>query len=167
MLRDSRGAIVFIDWRHYLIHAGRAFSARERTTTGSILEYLIETGALELHITPTVKASLACPIDYLANVTVSVSGTSIPIINRNGLSKNTFITKIYRGPTYTGGVVFLPDQAGFGTNPGQSAPGELFANIELVIPPFSKYVMKITPSATATLVMEAEMYEIDPAKDMV
>jgi len=160
MLRDSKGASVFIDWIHYLIHEGRIFSVRERLTTDQVTQYLIESGEIPLHLMLMLKSSAACQIDYLANVTVQAQGALMPMMNRNGISTRTLKSKIYKGPTYTGGVPFLPDQSGFGSNPGSAKPGEAYGGVEFVLKPDAKYVMKITPLTSLTFVMEAEMYEL-------
>ena len=159
MIADVSQIEVQMEAIHYKIHTGEFYVASDRLTTAAVTEYLITTGAKRAHIRPSIKTGGKVSIDYIGPVTPSVNGTAIAAQQFNRGFANSALTTFFRGPTYSGSTVVLVDQSGFGTNPGSAQAGIAGNEEEVLLPPSTSYVVKLTPAASTDIVLRFEFYE--------
>ncbi|MBA4274017.1 MAG: hypothetical protein C0436_00025 [Alphaproteobacteria bacterium] len=158
----NAGSVSTIPLEHRLIHERAYYFVNRRVdASAAALVIHVKTGAKSVHFTPTTKTSGKTVLQIIEGVMATGDGT--PIVcrnyNRNGTDDGC-LTRAFHTPTYTGGTVIKDNQSGFGTNPGNAAPGESDGAIEYVLKPNTSYVFVQTPSASADQVFTGDFYEV-------
>ena len=162
MVSDITKTEVGLSYLHWRIHKGQLFYISDRATGSAAVEYHVKVGEYPLHIRWAVQAGLATPIDIIKGVTPSNDGTALASRNFDNTSTNTLTTTWYKAPTYTGGTTIKYEQAGNGTNSGNSSLGASgTGEEEIIFDANTSYIIKLAPSGTTTTVMFASMNEPD------
>jgi hypothetical protein len=158
----NAGSVSTIPLEHRLIHEGQYYYVNRRVDSSAAAMVIhIKTGAKTVHFTPTTKTGSKVVLSITEGVTPSVDGTAIVCrnYNRNGIDDGC-LTRAFHTPTATGGVVIKDNQSGFGTSPGNAAPGEADGAIEYVLKPNTSYLFTQTPSASTDQVFQGDFYEV-------
>jgi hypothetical protein len=145
---------------HHSVHCGKIFFTNDVLTAAGETKYLIRTGSLPCHYRGSLAVGGKVTYQLLEGATATVTGTEITQQNYCRVCTNTLETKVYRGPTYTGGTVFKTGQAGFGTNPGQAVTATASAEVEYVLKPNTDYIFIHTPASAVDMIFGTTMYEL-------
>lgn len=165
MSKQNRfGYPVGMEFIRHLIDSGRLYSLAIRTAGSTTpLIYRLKTGANRLHVSFVLNAGAKTTIDIIEGATITTAGTAQPLYNHNrNFPDDNLLSKAFVGAAYTGGTIFRPNQAGFGTNPGQAASGDASSGAGYQFKPNTEYIALITPTAGGNDTMFiAEMFETD------
>lgn len=165
MITNRHGYSVSLEFLRHLIDGGRLlyFSAAHAAGTAPII-YRIKTGAKKVNLAITLGAGAAAPYSFLENPTITADGTLKDLRNYNrNFSDNSLLTKVYLGPTVTGGTGtnFRESQVGFGDNPAQAATGGNSGELGYILKPNSEYVFTHTPQTSVVTTILFDMFETD------
>lgn len=158
VLITPRGSLPGEDYLDVLTDQGKLFHASDVQTTGSELNYLFKVGAKVANLFIVLSTGAKCLAVILKGATVTADGTEIASQNFDDTSINTLGFKFFRGPTYSGGTLYRNSQSGFGTNPGQAVSGGSSSR-RYKLPAGSKYILKLTPSASMDIVTHIIVFE--------
>lgn len=150
---------VSIDHIHELVHEGRLFFISDVRITSTPLVYWISVGDKCAHIAFDINTSLKVGIQIIEGVTITGAGTALLTQSYNREHNVGCDVIISHGATYTGGTVFRTNQSGFGTNAGSARSGSSRASAEYEFSPNTEYILLLTPSASADIVVIADFYE--------
>lgn len=149
------GAVVQIDNNHHEIHEGDHFLHARYYTLGNaaVKNLVLEVGAKSAHFVFSVASDTAgfILVSY-KNVTYDAgSGTAVAVFNNNQnvTTANTLI--IREDPTTlstSGATLFRNAFIGTATNPANSRAGSLSRDDEIILPPNSKWLIRITNQST-------------------
>lgn len=115
--------------------------------------YLVITGLLKANMSFLASVSPGTTYTIFEGSTVSSNGTTIDIINQDRNATLTSTTSIFSDPTVTTeGTIIYTEQIGSSTSGGKGgASSQSESNeLEFVLKPNSKYLLKLSTLATGT-----------------
>lgn len=147
-----------------LAEAGLLYFVQTRTRASSATrKFVFKTGVKWVHAIVTISAGLAAQINLYEAPTVTNDGTPVPIRNYNrNYADNALEVKLYSGSTFSGGTNLSPNQAGFGSNPGQAASGVSGDAVAYIFKPNTYYGYEVIPDASCDTLSRSVVWETAP-----
>lgn len=133
-----------------LVDQGKLFFFQGRTRGSDATRYfLLRTGAKRINIVVSISSGLATQINFVESPATVTAGAEQNIRNFNrNYADNGLLSKLYAATGYTGGTNISPNQAGFGSNPGQAASGVLSETVKYILKPNTDYIYELDPDAS-------------------
>jgi hypothetical protein len=166
---ELTAANVGLDYAHYEVHEGDAFSCcyYASTASGGVISMNIEspTTTKRAHLLLSVESNLPGVMVLYENPTWSAAGTGTALtsFNCNRNSTNTALTKLYSAPTLSGtltGTTIMTRVVGAGNSNQTRVGGSVRSGFEYILKGSDKYYVKFTADTNATLVsINVEWYE--------
>jgi len=165
MPSDSKSVLAVYDLGNYFLNQkaedGELFFLQTRTRASAATRiFTIATGAKYFHVLVSISASLATIVNFYEGVTITVAGTKQVLRNYNrNYDDDNLLTVIHGGATITGGTLISPNQAGFGSNPGQAVSGIVNEVIAYILKPNTIYGYEVIPDASCDTLARSIAWE--------
>lgn len=160
MRQDPHFADAVIEYGHHLVHQGKlAFLSDAQSGVASVT-YLITTGAKPLHLAGRVTMSVAGTAQLTEGLSAGADGVAIVPSFYNRVENRKMLSTFSRTPTGTAGGTALLAQNVPATP--TVMPLGVRQGVEFKLLPNTKYLLTLTPGASANVTVDLDLYEESP-----